>query len=440
MVLSIGIRAEDKNQWEARAPLVPAHVNILVEKFGLEVTIQPSDIRAFSDREFEKAGAMINEDISGCDLVLAVKEIPKELFSPNKSYLFFSHTIKGQLENMPMLKKLMEKKCQLIDYEKITDSKNNRLIFFGRHAGLVGMINTLWALGRRLLSQGIKSPFSKIEQAIEYKALDDAKKAVSLAGEELREMGLSEKLGALVFGFTGYGNVSNGALEIFDLLPFIDIAPKELLSDDFEKELKGRIGKVVFMEKDMFCPKDKSANFELQDYFDHPEKYESRFEKYIEKLAVLVNAIYWDKPYPRLVTKKYLFDAIKKGALNLRVIGDITCDTEGSIQCNLGSTDSGNPVYVYDPINDKAVYGVKGAGPVVLATDNLPCELGRESSEAFSEVLIKFIPEIAKGDFTGSFENSGLPNEIKRAVILWHGKLTKDFLYLNEHVDPCNEK
>lgn len=434
-MLQIGIRREDKNQWEGRVPIIPRDVEELVSKYGLKITVQPSKIRAFSDEEFEVAGAVVDEYLSGCDLVLAIKEIPNNLILPGKSYIFFSHTIKGQNANMPMLKDLMDKGCQLIDYEKITDSKNNRLIFFGRHAGLVGMINTLWALGRRLEKEGLMTPFSNIKQAVNYPDLIDAKEAISLVGKQIKTEGLPKQIDPVVFGFTGYGNVSRGAQEIFDRLPFYLLEPDQLLSADFPfDDCKGKICKVVFKEEDMVRPIDPSIKFELHDYFNHPEKYESQFEKYIPNLSVLVNAIYWDEQYPKLVTKDYLIEAVKNRNLKLRVIGDITCDIEGSIECNLRSTDSGNPVYVYDPVTGKAQDGVAGNGLVVLATDNLPCELGRESSEAFSSVLVNFIPKIAKADFSGTLDQSGLPDEIKRAVILWHGDLTDDFHYLKEHV------
>jgi alpha-aminoadipic semialdehyde synthase len=152
-------------------------------------------------------------------------------------------------------------------------------------------------------------------------------------------------------------------------------------------------------------------------------------------MNVLVNAIYRDTQYPKLVTVDYLKRAEAQGALALEVIGDITCDVGGSVECNVRSTGSGNPVYVYEPATDKDIDGVAGNGPVVLATDNLPCELGKESSEAFSEILVNLVPKITGADFSGTLESSGLPNEIKRSVILWKGRLTPDYTYLQEHLN-----
>ena len=143
----IGIRREDKNEWERRVPLIPADVDQLAKEHKIEFVVQPSPIRIFKNEEYHSAGATISEDLATCSAVFAVKEIPEELFQEGKTYIFFSHTIKGQEHNMPMLKKMMEKKCQLIDYEKVADDKGRRLIFFGNFAGYAGMIDTLWALG-----------------------------------------------------------------------------------------------------------------------------------------------------------------------------------------------------------------------------------------------------------------------------------------------------
>jgi saccharopine dehydrogenase (NAD+, L-lysine-forming) len=162
-----GIRLEDKNEWERRTPLIPAHVKELREKHGLEVYVQSSPIRAFGHQEYEQAGARIVEDLTACPLILAIKEIPPQLFEKDKTYVFFSHTIKGQAFNMPMLQRLLDLGCQLIDYEKIVDERGRRQVFFGNYAGLAGMIDTLWALGQRLAWEKIDTPFSHLRPARE---------------------------------------------------------------------------------------------------------------------------------------------------------------------------------------------------------------------------------------------------------------------------------
>ncbi|MCD6310230.1 MAG: hypothetical protein J7M18_05910, partial [Candidatus Eremiobacteraeota bacterium] len=244
---SLGIRREDKSKWERRVPLNPADVKKLIEKHGIHIVIQPSNIRIYSDQEYLDAKAEINEDLSSCQVIMGIKEMPSSFFLPGKTYIFFSHTIKGQEHNMPMLKKMMELGCTLIDYEKITDTQGRRLVFFGRHAGQAGMIDTLWALGKRLEWEGFDTPFSEIHRAYQYEGVDDAKKAISITGKLLGQAPLPEKLRPMIFGFAGYGNVSQGAQEIFDVLPTTEIKPGEIKSLAMSDDPPGdRLFKVIF--------------------------------------------------------------------------------------------------------------------------------------------------------------------------------------------------
>lgn len=434
--MKIGIRREDKNQWEARVPLIPVHLRELHKKYGIEFFIQPSKIRVFSDEEFKGAGAIVSEELSKCQIILGIKEMPIHFFELKKIYLFFSHTIKGQRYNMPILKKMMELKDTLIDYERIVDKSGKRVVFFGRFAGIAGMIDTFWILGRRLEWEGFKTIFSNLKQALNYFSLEGAKNVFKEQGQLLSKEGLPDELVPMVFGFTGYGNASKGAQEIFDLFPHEEILPENIADfikkGEFSKHL---LYKVVFKEKDIVKPKELTHIFELKDYYERPEKYASRFDDYLPYLSVLINAIYWNEKYPRLVTKSYLKRTYETGGrLPLRVIGDITCDVGGSIECNVKTTDSGNPVYVYDPISGKIESGVRGNGPVILAIDNLPCELPKESSSVFSDCLKNFIPELMCVNFSESFENLSLPPELKRATIIHKGNLTPHYRYLEEYL------
>ena len=415
-------------------PLTPEHVKELIENDGIEVYLQPSSIRIFSDQEFIQVGAKIQEDLSACPVILAVKEIPVDFFQPGGTYAFFSHVIKGQEYNMPMLKKMMELRCNLIDYEKVADQEGRRLIFFGRHAGLAGMIDTLWALGRRLEWEGVGTPLGEVKNAYKYETLAGAKESISQVGERIREDGLPESLTPLIFGVTGYGNVSSGAQEILDLLPFEQIEPEEILPlvkrSDFSRN---HIYKAVFKEEHIVEPIARENRFDLQDYYDHPQKYRSQFERHIPHLTVLVNCIYWDERYPRLVTKKFLkelFDREKNP--RLRVIGDISCDVEGSIECTAKVTQPDNPVYVYSPMEEQVADGFEGRGVVILAVDNLPCEISREASLDFGQVLKTFVPQIAKADLSVSFDECKLPGPIKKGMILYHGELTPDYRYIQD--------
>lgn len=430
---TLGIRREDKNEWERRVPLTPEHVRMLKEKHGITTIIQPSPIRTFPDEEYQNAGAMVKEDLSPCPIVFAVKEIPKDFFQPNKTYVFFSHTIKGQPYNMPMLKKMMDLKCTLIDYEKIVDEQNRRLIFFGRFAGIAGMIETLWAFGKRLQEhQGIENPFTDIKHAYQYPDLTTLKNHVSNIGKTIETQTLPDEITPLVVGFAGYGNVSKGAQEILDLLPLVEITPDQL-STVHHNPQNTCVYKVVFKEKDMVKPVSSDQPFNLQEYYTHPELYQSQFEQYIPHLTILMNCIYWDERYPRLVTKEFLR---KTAALNknfkLQIIGDISVDINGAIEPTVKITTPDNPVYVYNPKTDEITDGYLGEGVVIMAVDNLPCELPADSSRSFGEALLPFIPSILNTDFSRPFEELDLPPEIKKAVILHQGKLTPEYEYIHK--------
>ena len=434
----LGIRREDKNPWERRVPLVPVHARELLRQFPLGIMIQPSPIRVFSDEDFRREGVTVSEDLSACSIVLAVKEIPEDFFLDDRAYVFFSHTIKGQPHNMAMLKRMIERRATLIDYERILDEKGRRLVFFGRQAGLAGMIDTLWALGRRLRQEGTKSPFAAIRQTIKYASLVEAKEAIQKVGWKIHNHGLDPSLVPLVFGFTGYGHVSQGAQEVFDLLPFEEVEPgrvKDLFKKKYYSEKK--VYKTVFKEEHLVVPKRGRPGFDLQDYYHNPQNYRPVLEGFLPYLTVLVNAIYWAPQYPRFVTKKALGKLWKETQPpRLRVIGDITCDINGSMECTVKSTDPAHPVFTYDVEKDEAVDGFHGKGPAVMAVDNLPAEIALESSVFFSQTLVPFIPGLVGADYRGEFDRCGLPPELKKATILFRGEFTPDYAYMREFISP----
>jgi alanine dehydrogenase len=432
----IGIRREDKDPWEARVPLIPEDVARLTGSGSVEIVVQPSPQRVFTEDEYVRAGARVDEDLSACDIVLAVKEIPLGLFSPGKTYAFFSHTIKGQPYNMDMLRRLMELECQLIDYERITDERGRRLIFFSRFAGLAGAIDSLWALGLRLAWEGLEpNPFALLEQTYRYPTLEAALAAVRDVGARIARDGLPAELCPFVIGITGYGNVSKGAQEVIDALGAVAIEPSRL--DDLFVGAASRhaLHKVVFAEQDMVAQRDPSAPFALDEYYRRPELYDGAFEQRLPRLTALLNCVFWDTPYPRLVTKaavRRLFAASTPP--RLRVIGDISCDIEGSVELTVKETHIDEPVYVYDPDTGAITNGVEGRGPVVLAVGNLPCELSRESSTAFSAALSPFVPALAEADLSLPFDRLALPPELRRALILHHGGFTPDYEYMRQFV------
>ncbi len=429
--MKIGIRREDKSKWEARIPLVPEDMAALRRDHGVEFRVQPSNQRAFSQEALTRAGAEIDEDLSPCPIILGVKEIPVSRLEPSKTYVFFSHTIKGQPYNMAMLRRLMNLGCNLIDYERIASDTGQRLVFFGVHAGLAGMIDTLWALGQRLQRRGVESPLADLKQALHYRTLAEAENHLRAIADRCRDTEALAPIGPVIIGVTGNGRVSQGAQQICDLLRPETLRIAELKQPD--NLVSGAFYKVVFEEPDMFARRDGAA-FDLQEYYDKPERYEARFAGFLPALTALVNCIYWDERYPRLVTKADLAALFAGDAPRLEVIGDISCDIEGSIEATLRPTDPGAPVYVYDVDKNLARDGFEGRGPVIMAVDILPTELPREASHAFSRALRPLIPGLADSDPSGSLDDWALPAPLKRAVILHKGKLTPDYAYMAEYL------
>jgi alpha-aminoadipic semialdehyde synthase len=433
---TLGIRHEDKYVMERRVAITPEHAKKFIENNGLEILVTTSPKRVFKDDEFSSVGAKIVDSVAdNAPVVFGVKEMPIDFFRKGGTYVFFSHVIKGQPYNMPMLQKMIDLKCTLIDYEKVADEQGRRLIFFGRYAGLAGMINSLWSFGQRLKEQGIANPFETLRQAHTYDSLMEAKKDISQVGMSIAKDGLPAEISPLTIGFTGYGNVSNGAQEIAALLPIKEVSPAELLQLQNEIGLPHNVVyKTVFYEKDLSKPKDPAMKFELQDYYAHPEKYEDQFQKYIPHLSILMNCMYWDERYPRIVTKDFLEELYSSGEPRLKVIGDVTCDPDGSIECTHKGTEIEDPVFVYDPFNREPAMGFKGKGILVMAVDILPSELPREASETFSHALLNYVVPITETNYDVPFEELDLPAPIKRAVILLNGELTPDFKYINQYL------
>ena len=427
----IGIRREDKSRWERRVPLVPDDVRRLAAENEIRFRVQTSPIRVFKDEMYQQAGASVSDDLSDCPVIMGVKEIPPAKLEAGKTYVYFSHTIKGQTANMPALRRLLELGCNLIDYERIVDAQGRRLVFFGRYAGLAGMIDTLWAFGQRLQHEGIANPFARVMPAHRYDDLDHARRELAAVAEEIRTRGLPEAIRPLICGFAGYGQVSLGAQEIYDLLPVREIAPGQAASATADAHV---CYKVVYREEHMVARKDESAPFGLQEYYQHPEHYRPTFFAHVPHLTILVNCIYWEPKYPRLITNEQFRELYAGPSPRLRVVGDITCDVDGSVGCTTRATAPDNPVYVYDPQTGQTHDGVAGHGPVVLAVDFLPTELPFDASNHFSHSLRAFIPGLDRADMSRPLAESGLPPELQRATIVHNGKLTDAYRHLEQYL------
>ncbi len=430
----IAIRRENKNHWEKRVPLVPDDVVKLVAE-GIPIAVQPSMVRAFPGEAYSTAGATVRENIEKADLILGVKEVPPSYFQRPAAWMFFSHTIKGQPQNMPALRALMDSGSTLFDYELIANEEGQRLVFFGRHAGYAGAIETLVALSKRWQSQGHHHPFTRLRQPYEYTDLAEALTDLNEIGKKIENQGLPEGLPALRIVLMGAGNVSDGVRKVLDALPTRWHQPEDYLalSDDISSKV---VHATILRERDMVAPRDEAHEFDLQDFYDHPEKYRPQVARFLAKTTAVITSYYWDDRYPRYITNADLKELSTADDFCLQVIGDITCDIDGSVEPTIHPTDPGDPIYTFDPRTGTHKDGLQPGGISIMAVDNLLCELSVDASHSFSSALAPFIPSLANADFSAStMAESGLPTILQRACIVWRGELTEAWQELKTPLD-----
>ncbi|KAK2571068.1 Alpha-aminoadipic semialdehyde synthase [Acropora cervicornis] len=416
----MAIRREDINVWERRAPIAPSHVTELIHK-GVKVLVQPSTRRAYTMDEYERAGAVITEDLSPASLIIGVKAVPVDLLIPNKTYAFFSHTIKAQEANMPLLDAMLEKNIQLVDYEKMVDYKGQRVCAFGKFAGVGGMINILHGLGLRLLALGHHTPFMYMGATHNYKNSRAAKLAIYELGEDIRAGKLPAHFGPLSFVFTGSGNVSQGAQEMFQELPHIYVEPHELKKAIQCTDHRKVIGTVVSRE-DYLVPKAGGV-FDAEEYDAHPDRYRSTFAETIAPyMNVLVNGTYWAPNVPRLLTcddARNLLKTLKRSSAydgcpslpqRLLAICDISADCDGSLAF---------------------MTEMAGDGVLICSIDNLPAQLPREATDYFGKLLVPWLQEMVDSDAKSPFEKQNhLTDTVKNAIITSNGQLAPNYKYI----------
>jgi alpha-aminoadipic semialdehyde synthase len=364
---------------------------------------------------------------------MGVKEIPIPSVIKGKPHLFFSHTIKGQDYNMPLLQHFLETGSTLIDYEKIADDNGKRLVFFGKFAGNAGMVDALWAAGQRYWQQyGIKTPLLKVKQSYQYDSLKQCLHELKAIGEEIRREGLPAEICPFNICLLGYGNVSVGCQEILSSFPIKQIQPEDLAG--LEKEHDNKVLYLaVFKEKHLVERKD-SGEFSLSDYFVNGSDYKSKMEEYLPYCTMYMSGIYWAPGYPVFLKNSEL-KKLQNEMPKMVVIGDITCDIEGSIEATRKVTMPDNPVFIYNPVTDEIIDGFKGEGFAVCAIDNLPCEFSKEASDFFSSALEPFVEAMLENDYLQPIAESTLPEEIKKACIVHKGRLEEDFDYLEMYLN-----
>ncbi|XP_071960178.1 alpha-aminoadipic semialdehyde synthase, mitochondrial-like isoform X2 [Antedon mediterranea] len=451
----MGIRREDYgSQWERRAPLAPSHVKTLIES-GVKVLVQDSNRRAYPIQDYENAGAEIQEDLSEASFILGVKQVPIPRLVANKTFCFFSHTIKAQVENMPLLDAILEKNIRLIDYEKIVDDSGKRLVAFGKFAGLAGMINILHGMGLRLLALGHHTPFLHIAAAHNYRDSSMARQAVREAGYEIALGRLPKSIGPMTFVFMGAGNVSQGAQEIISELPLEYVRPCDL-KDVAENGDHRKAYATVVRRKDHLVHKD-GGKFNLEEYTNHPERFRSVFSERIAPYSsCIINGIFWDVNHPRFLsnmdTKTLLSPEMSPKTdeapgcprlpHRLIAICDITADPGGAIEFVTECTSIEAPFTLYDADHRHQHFKslrFSGDGVLVCSIDNMPTQLPREATDFFGDLLLPWVPEMLKSDATIPLEKQHLSRVVYDAVIASNGELAPKYHYiadLRKKTDP----
>ncbi len=396
--IKIGVLREEKNPPDKRVPLTPLICSDLVVKNNhLEIVVQPSKIRCYADDEYTAFGVPLQEDLSDCDILMGVKEVPIEKLIPGKKYFFFSHTIKKQSHNQKLMKALIEKKIQMIDYETLTDKNNNRIIGFGRYAGVVGAYNGI-------LGYGLKYDLFRIKPA--HLCRDRAEME-----EELKRV----KLPNIKIALTGGGRVANGAIETLSALRIRKVTAEEFLLMSFREPVYCQLNPRDYVER----PNDH--NFDLNDFFKHPEHFTSKFPAFTKVTDLYISAHYWDPRSPKMFTT----EDIKAQDFHISVIADITCDMDGSVPSTIRSSTITQPFYGYNMKTDKEDLPFNKETICVMAVDNLPCELPRDASDDFGKDLTeRVLPHILYED---------TDKVIERASICKNGKLGVSFEYLSDY-------
>ena len=398
--MKIGLLKEGKIPIDHRVPLIPSQASELESRFpGIKVVAQSSNIRCYQDEEYRSAGIEVRDNIDDCDVLLGVKEVPIDELIPDKTYFFFSHTIKKQPYNRKLLQEILKRNITLIDYEVLTNPDKQRLVAFGRYAGIVGAYNGIMAIGLRY-------------NLFQLRRANDC---FDLA--ELREEYSKVRLPRMKVLVTGGGRVAKGAIEVLHGMGIRKIAPSDFINHRFEEPVFAQINPRDYNKHKL------GKEFSRVEFHNSPKHFESDFLKYCRACDLLIAAAYWDPRAPKLFTREDML----KDDFNIRVIADITCDIDGSIPSTKKATSIDEPFYDYNPEEDsiEAPF-IDEANVSVMSIDNLPAELPRDASVDFGKDLIdKILPSLFSGD-----------NEkiIERATITKKGALTPLYQYLEDYV------
>jgi len=400
--MKIALIKERKNPPDRRVVLTPAQAKAVMEKYpGVEIVVESSPHRAFSDEEYRKAGIKVVEDVSDADVLMGVKEVPVEALIPGKKYFFFSHTIKKQPHNRKLLRAILDKNIELYDHETLTDQNGNRLVAFGYYAGVVGAYNAI-------RTYGLKSGLFTIPKAIELKDKTEMIKV-------LREV--YPLLPPVKIVVTGKGRVGRGIKEILDAMGIREVPPEEFLEKEFDEPVYTQI------DVDWYNKHKEGKPFDFQEFFTHPERFEGDFEKFTKAADIYIAGHYYGQGAPYILTREHLQAPDNR----IKVVADVSCDIGGPVATTIRASTIDEPIYGYDPqTGTETDYRQPGA-VAVMAVDNLPNEIARDASEGFGEKFMTYIiPALLEGDKEGILE---------RAKITSDGRLTPRYAYLQDYAD-----
>ncbi|MEP7252732.1 MAG: NAD(P)-dependent oxidoreductase [Ginsengibacter sp.] len=396
MMLKIGLIKEGKIPADNRVALTPAQCKWIKENMEIDVVAQHSESRCYKDKEYMNAGIEVKEDLSDCDVLLGIKEVPLAMLIPEKTYFFFSHTKKLQPYNQPLLQEIIQKKITLIDYECLEHEDGTRIIGFGFFAGVVGTHNGMMAYGHRT---------GHFSLARVYKQKNF---------QQLIHTYFGLKLPIVKVAVTGSGRVAHGILEIMNLMEIHEAEPDEYLSETFSYPVY-----VHLKGADLYKHK-LTGKYNRVEFHHHPENFECLFGDYVSQTDILMNGVYWEEKIPRL----FEMNDLKNEHFRMNTISDISDDHNGSVPCNLGDATIENPVYGVDRATGKITKPYLDGSVDVMAVGNLPNELPRDASRYFGEQLIKFILK--------DLINGG-SRLLKHATIVSRGKLTEHYDYMTEY-------
>jgi len=403
-VIKIGLIREGKVPPDKRVAFTPSQTEEIEQRFThAKIVCQPSAIRCFKAEEYSAAGIDVSEDLSSCDILMGIKEVPIDQLLPNKTYLFFSHTLKKQPYNRKLLQAVLQKNIRLIDYETLKDHQGNRLVAFGRFAGIVGAYNGLLAYGKRYQLFDLK-------RASDCFDINDLK-------IELRKV----KLPPIKIALTGAGRVGKGAMESLDTVGIRKVLPADFLSQEFTEAVYTQLSSADYHSR------IEGGHFNREEFHQHPEKYQAHFIDFAKVTDLLLAGAFWNPKASRLFE---LVD-MQRADFKIKVIADITCDINGSIPSTVKASTIVDPLYDFDPISQQTAPALSSPSFItVMAVDNLPCELPRSASEEFGRDLIdRILQPLLVEDPEGI---------ISRATMAESGKLTPRFSYLQDYVNANN--